>query len=353
MIDIDGAINETDNQSFLTFRLGNLKFAINVLNVREIFHLSELTPVEEMPDYMAGVMNLRGKIIPVMDLNLRFGRPRERYMLTDRIVTIVTEDGNMTGVIVSEIHDVLTIPGSATEQPPSFGHEKESLASFVVSLAKMGSDILMILDLERLVHFSRMTDQPEKDGEVLGDAGEKLVFCPEASPEEMAVFHARSVELMGSSGLESISESIPVAVADISGEFYGIDLASVQEFAMIHGITPVPCCPAHIIGNMNLRGNVLTLIDIRGVFDLQFSDAKSEAKAIVVSSGDIVVGLAVDDILDIIHIHPSEMVQSPSGLREGKEKYIRGTAPYEGRVMSIINIPKILAGGELTVNEEI
>lgn len=343
----------TENQSFLTFRLGSLKFAVSAMNIRELFYLPELTPVEEMPDYMAGVMNLRGKIIPVMDLNKRFGRPRQPYLLADRVITIITEDGNLIGIIVNEIHDVLNISVKDMEEPPASCHEKEHLTSFITALAKLDSGILMILNLDRLSRSSDITAPVATEEGERAETGEKLEFCPWATPEDLAVFHERARELMATPGIESLSESMPVAVTEISGEFYGIELGSVQEFASIHLVTPVPCCPAHIIGNMNLRGNVLTLIDIRGIFDLPVPDAKSEAKAIVVSNQDIVVGLAVDEILDIVHIHPSDMLESPSGLREGKEKYIMGTAPYDGKVMNLINISKILSDGYLTVNEEI
>lgn len=344
---------KTENQSFLTFSLGSLKFAVNALNVREIFYLPELTPVEEMPDYIAGIMNLRGKIIPVMDLNIRFGRPQECYSLTDRVITISMEDGNPVGIIVNEVNDFLSIPLTAIEPPPVFGHDKEHFVSFIASFAKMENGILMILKLDRLADFSGMTDRLGANEDAYGRTREKAAFGAGADPEELTVFRKRAEDLMAAPEVESLSESMPVAVAGISGEYYGIEIGYVQEFAMIHCVTPLPCCPGHIVGNMNLRGNVLTLIDIRGIFDLPLPDEKSETKAIVVSNDDIVVGLAVDEILDIVHIHPSEMVQPPSGLREGKEKYIRGTAPYDGKVMSVIHISKILADGELTVNEEI
>lgn len=343
----------TENQSFLTFRLGSLKFAVNSVNVREIFYLPELTPVEEVPNYIAGVMNLRGKIIPVLDLNIRFGHPRDRYLLSDRIITVLTEEGDLTGIIVNEVNDVLCIPLTAMEPPPEFVHGKESLTSFISSLSKINEAILMVLNLERLIHFSNVQIAEDRDEAVCSETGERLAFCPWASQDEMAIFKERARELMTEPEVESLSETLHVAVAGISGEYYGITLDAVQEFASIHLVTPIPCCPGHIVGNMNLRGNVLTIVDIRGIFDLPVQDAKAEGKAIVVSKEDIVVGLAVDEIIDIIHIHSSEMVHAPSALNEGKEKYLIGTAPYEGRIMNIINISKVLFEGNLTVNEEI
>lgn len=342
-----------ENSTFLTFSLGNLKFAINALNVMKIFHLPELTPVEEMPRYVPGVMNLNGKIMPVMDLNLRFERPGERYLLTDQVIALMTGDGEMTGIIANDIHDVLHIPESAMEQPPAFGHDREALSSFVISLAKMGNGILMVLDPEKLALFQGIREEIRTEEELHPEQGEKLIFCPGATSGEMAVFRDRARELMADTDKKTPAETTAVAVALISGEYYGISLDFVQEFAMIHCITPVPCCPSHILGNMNLRGNILTLIDIRGLFDLPLHDEKNDAKAIVVSHGEIIAGLAVDDIIDIIHIRPSQMVPSPAGLREEKEKYINSTAPYGGKVISIIQVSKVLGNGELTVDDEI
>lgn len=344
---------ETENRSFLTFSLGGLKFAVNALNVREIFYLPELTPVEEMPDYIAGIMNFRGKIIPIMDLNLRFNRSKAPYSLTDRVITLTTGEGKPIGIIVNEVDDFLNIPATAIEPPPVFGRDKECFHSFITSLAKMENGILMILELDRLFDFSGISAHLRTNEDVSIKTAEKPVFCSGITSEERMVFCKRTRDLMAEPAVETHSESMPIAVAEISGEYYGIEIRHVQEFTRVHRVTPIPCCPGHIVGNMNHRGNVLTLIDIRGLFDLPLPDEKSEEKVIVVSCGDIVLGLAVDDILDIVHIHPSEMVQTPSGLREGKEQYIRGTFSYGENMMSVIHISKILSAGELTVNEEI
>ena len=84
------------SQSFLIFSLGEEHFAIDASIVREIIWLPEVTPIEEAPDYIVGVINLRGKIAPVADLNLRFGHPRKRYHITDNVI-VIEKDGFMAG----------------------------------------------------------------------------------------------------------------------------------------------------------------------------------------------------------------------------------------------------------------
>ncbi len=107
------------NQSFLIFSIQGSLFAIDAHVVQEILWLPELTPIEESPPYIVGVFNLRGKIVPVMDINVRFGHIPLRYHLADRV--IVTEiEGRQTGIIVNEVHDVISIPSTDIEASPLY-----------------------------------------------------------------------------------------------------------------------------------------------------------------------------------------------------------------------------------------
>jgi purine-binding chemotaxis protein CheW len=345
-----------DKQYLFIFSIHNSLFAIDAMAVRETFRLPEITPVEETPPYIVGVINLRGKIIPVMDLNLRFGRAPERYHLTDGMI-VVDVEGQTAGIIVNGVHDVMTIMSENIDAPPFCSREGESTTHFVVGKAKVGEDIIMILDDNRLLTHIEKYEAPAAKSEMQDEKFNSVLQTPhfafsEVSPEEKAIFHGRAIDLMNKADEEDLSESQPVVVVGLSGEYYGIDLKSVQEFSHITNLTPVPNCPEHVIGNMNLRGSILTVMDIRSCLGMPAGRFSRSAKAVVTSVDDISVGVAVDDIYDIAYLSLSDISPLPTSVRPVVEKYAKGTARYGGRAMTVLNLPGIIKEGSLIVNEE-
>lgn len=145
---------------------------------------------------------------------------------------------------------------------------------------------------------------------------------------------------------------IPLAVIGLNGEYFGLNLEVVGEFTNICKVTPIPCCPAHVVGNMNLRGEIVTLVDIRSVLNMPLSATSTASKAIVIRVDDLVAGVPVDEVFDVRYLRPSEVKPVPATLHFGDDEFLRGTAPYFEKMMSILDLPKILAKGGLVVNEE-
>src|SRR6201997_1850559 len=126
MIVNDAAAPQADARAgkYLTFQLGNEEFGIRVLKVREIMGLQEITAVPQTPSHIKGVINLRGKVVPVIDLRLKFSFPAAEY--TQRTCIIVTqvqgESGPiLMGIIVDGVSEVLNLSGTEIEDTPDFG----------------------------------------------------------------------------------------------------------------------------------------------------------------------------------------------------------------------------------------
>lgn len=341
----------TEARSFLVFELDGMLLALDALAVREILRLMEITPLEEAPPYLPGVVNLRGKILPVLDLGRRFGRERQRYNLTDGV--IITDTGpTEIGIVVNDVREVITVSSNRIESSPLLSLDHKVPPRFVTRVARVGDRIVMILNHEAL-----LTDSDPRDGPLDREWGsQKTVsagyFCPEAGPEERAAFHERARIAMQLPADEMPTGATPVAVVGMNEEYFGVDLELVLEFADIHGLTPIPCSPAHIIGNMNLRGNIVTLVDIRGLLDLPQSGISETAKVIVAGLGDLTVGVAVDDVFDIAFLKPADIWPVPSAVQKMGERFLKGTAAYAGKAMTILNLANILASENLTVAEE-
>ncbi|MBI5179170.1 MAG: purine-binding chemotaxis protein CheW [Nitrospinae bacterium] len=331
---------------YLVFNLRGFLYAVRALNVREIIWLPDLAAIEESSPHIAGVFNLRGKIIPVADLGLLFGHGQRRYQVSDSVIVI--EVGNsLIGVIVNEVLDVKEIAPADIEMPLAGRGGAGSRHHYLEGEAKSGDDIIMVLDAESL---AKRLESAEGTEEGLEGAASAHQFLPDANPEEKALFSERARNLRQPAEDAEIGEGrMPLAIAGVGGEYFGLDVGLVREFTDIRHVTPIPCCPPRIIGNMNLRGNIITLVDIRGLLDIPGGGADA-TKAVITEVGDTLIGIAVNEVFDVAYLRQSDLSAAPSA---SAGKYVRGVAPYCGGMMTVLDLKKIIEEGELTVNEEV
>ena len=133
---------------YLTFVLGSEEYGIEIIKVREIIGIMDITTVPQTPDYMKGVINLRGKVIPVIDLRLKFSMSEEEY--TQETCVIVVEVNNThIGIIVDSVSEVQDISGSEIEEPPVLGKGVDT--NFILGMGKVKEKIIILLDIEKVL----------------------------------------------------------------------------------------------------------------------------------------------------------------------------------------------------------
>jgi len=137
---------------FLTFLMANEKYGLEILKVREIMGMMDVTSIPTTPAFIRGVINLRGKVIPVVDLRLKFGiEAKEDTQRTCIIVVHLTHTAQeMTmGIIVDEVSDVLDIDRNQIEPPPSFGTNVRT--DFILGMGKVDRKVMTLLDIDRVL----------------------------------------------------------------------------------------------------------------------------------------------------------------------------------------------------------
>lgn len=139
---------------YMTFKLAEEEYGVAILKVRELIGLMEITRVPQTPPWVRGVINLRGKVIPVVDLRLKFGMPPTEA--TDQTVIIVVQLVSaagvlIMGVLVDEVLEVLDVPAAQIEPPPSFGTQAMD-ADFILGVGKAEKRVIFLLDLDRVLH---------------------------------------------------------------------------------------------------------------------------------------------------------------------------------------------------------
>jgi purine-binding chemotaxis protein CheW len=133
---------------YLTFGLGNESYGLEILKVREIIGLMDITAVPRTPAFVKGVINLRGKVIPVVDLRLKFDMTEARR--TEETCIIVVQVGSIeVGILVDKVSEVMNIDGKDIEDAPSFGTNVDT--AFILGMGKAGGKVTILLDIGRVL----------------------------------------------------------------------------------------------------------------------------------------------------------------------------------------------------------
>lgn len=146
---------DTQKDKFLTFSLGTEVYGIEIKFVTEIIGMQSVTQIPDLPEYIKGIINLRGKIIPVVDVRLRFKKAYREY--NDRTCIVVVDiTGMALGLIVDAVEEVLTIIEQDIVLPPQLDHGSYH-QRFIKGIGKVGKDVKLILDSDRLLSDSEIS----------------------------------------------------------------------------------------------------------------------------------------------------------------------------------------------------
>ena len=142
------AQSEVDGGKFLTFQLKDEEYGLEILKVREIMGIMDITTVPQTPPYVKGVINLRGQVIPVIDLRLKFGMEEGTYDKRTCIV-VVNVDGLQMGIVVDTVSEVMDIESSDIEATPSFGTKLHT--DYILGMGKVQGAVKILLDIGEVV----------------------------------------------------------------------------------------------------------------------------------------------------------------------------------------------------------
>ncbi len=140
---------DTQKDKYLTFHLAGEDYGIDIAYVTEIIGIQKITEVPDMPIFIKGVINLRGKVIPVMDIRLRF-KMEERAYDERTCIVVVDINGTAVGLVVDEVREVANIPESQVEPPPATGKGESS--RYLKGLGKMDDEVKILLNAEKILY---------------------------------------------------------------------------------------------------------------------------------------------------------------------------------------------------------
>ncbi|NVM22501.1 MAG: purine-binding chemotaxis protein CheW [Desulfobacterales bacterium] len=198
---------------YLTFAMAGEEYGIGILKVKEIIGMMPVTTIPRTPDFVKGVINLRGKVIPVLDLRLKFGIHELEY--TERTCIIVVESGPkagdvLIGIVVDAVSEVINIKADDIEETPTFGTKLNT--DYILGMAKMGGGVKILLDIEKVLtaqELDLMASMKEKSSSPPAEA------AAEETPEEETIEQAAQEETPA----ETVSGLMPEeAIAEVAVE---------------------------------------------------------------------------------------------------------------------------------------
>lgn len=335
---------------YMTYSLSGRIYAIPAQQISEIVQLPELSVLERLPDYIVGVMNLRGRIINVIDLRMILGIPRYPFS-TDNQVLIVNVSGKTFGIVVDSVKDVIQFNRDYLEPLPYKSREKH-----ISGIYKADDELVAFIDLDTIIQDIYAEDVQE---DLMG-AGTALTALDMFPNDKLSVekFKKRAINLKKEIKVydEQIDYTNNRFVSfSLNGEIYCIGLKYVKEFCKLKllNIVPVPCVPEFILGIFNHRGDFITVIDIKAFLKIPRSQVTDRTKVIVVRYSELQIGLVVDDVFDILSITSDKLCANVKSKFEHNKFVCAEFLPDSGEVMNVLDLEKFLEDERLIIEDAI
>lgn len=321
-------INNTGltERQLVTFLLGDDEFGADIMDVKEIIRVPEITKVPNAPGYVEGACNLRGNVLPIIDGRTRFNLERKLKDENSRVLVIDVE-GKATGVIVDRVSEVMRVSTADIEEPPQIVKNVDS--DYLNGVVKLdnGNRLVMLLDVVKAL---------------------KVNTVGKEKPNGRNVDKQKAASIISSSIAESINEEQLVSFL-LDREEYAIGIMDVKEIIRIPQIVKVPNCEAYIEGVVSIRNNLLPIINLRTYFGMDYKEIDDHTRILVVDMGSFTAGIMVDKISEVLRVQTS-FIQPPPKFSKNSGEQLKGVAKLNNgkRMILLLEPSKLISADEIS-----
>lgn len=331
-------INNTSftERQLVTFLLGEDEFGADIMDVKEIIRVPNITKVPNAPSYVEGACNLRGNVLPIIDGRTRFNLERKMKDENSRVL-VIDVDGKATGVIVDKVSEVMRVSTSDIEEPPQIVKNVE--ADYLNGVVKLdnGKRLIMLLDVVKVLNINNTVKNRTKGND--------------KSTQQ------NNTEI-NSSNAENTDEVQLVSFL-LAKEEYAIGIMKVKEIIRVPQIVKVPNCEAYIEGVVSIRNNLLPIINLRTYFGMEHMDIDDHTRILVVDMGSFTAGIMVDKISEVLRV-PTNIIQPPPKFSSQNGEQLKGVAKLDNgkRMILLLEPSKLISNDEINaisginINEE-
>lgn len=335
--------DERDSELFLIFSLSEKIYAVPAEKVVEIVQIPALSVIEKFPEYVIGLLNLRGEVISVVDLSKLLGLEPENYTI-DHQILILNCNGRKLGVVVNSIRDVTLLDKKQLNPLPYKSKEK-----IISGIYKYDEFLIAFLDIDLILQ------NIEETTEDLETNALKCFPTDEVSKEKLLKRAEKlQTEARVVTGNFNYQENYFISFS-LNQETYCISLKYVKEITKLKlvSLVSVPCVPEFITGIINLRGEFITIVDIKYFLHISKTCISDKTKIIVVKIADIQLGILVDDVFDIENISSEKMNLNIQTKYEKNRYTLAEVLLPDNRIMNIFDIKKFIEDERLFIEDSI
>lgn len=309
--------NLQDRRQITLFTLNNELFAVDISLVQEIVAHFELTRAPAMPRAVEGVVNIRGHLIPVLNLKKRLRMANDVYSEKNGLV-ILQIGTRLTGILVDQVREVTVIENSQIE--PVMETVSDELIDGVI---KTPTALISLLNPQKLMHF---------------DTGE--IFMEKNAPTAK-----RNDDFLH--GDDGRVESHQFVSFFVENDEFAVDIHAVQEINKLLPIAHVPRAPRFVEGVINLRGQIVPLINLRERFQLEKIPYDKQTRIMIINVNGKWVGLIVDRVSKVLRIPLTDIQDPPAETVNQEVRFVHGIAEVDGRLIIILDLQKVLSVQEV------
>jgi purine-binding chemotaxis protein CheW len=317
----EGALKaEIEEDQMVTFLLGQEEYAFDIMQVKEIIRVQKITAVPNVAAYIEGVVTIRKLLLPIINMRLFFGL--ENIPINDQARIIIVDLGQLSvGFRVDKVLEVLSVARNVIEPPPLVFNEVEAGQIRGVAKLNNGKRLLMCLNATKLLpaEVVRNFSGEAADGEGVAVKRDNKVI----EEEQLVTFK-------------------------LENEEFGIKITEVQEINRITDITHMPNAPMYIDGLVNLRGNIIPVLNLRRRFGLTERPRDDATRIIIVDIVNHKTGVMVDAVSEVLRFDSSLVEETPQLVSENLDaKYISGVGKLNKgkRMVMIIDLAEVLKIG--------
>jgi purine-binding chemotaxis protein CheW len=333
----------SDKQN-LIFGLHGSLYGIDADFVREICWLPELYSLATAPADILGIFNWRSRMVPVMHLDLRFGRGFSGCNVTDRVIVVECQ-GTYMGIVVHEVFDVQIIDPLPLDLDLIQGRQSLVDRNFIIGIGQRQETPVACLDLDRLIREPDAVvalaaeEQPVLAG---ADADFYSRCCPNASVADRATFATRALQLKISVTQDRGNQTEEgVLVVQIGTEYLGFPLKLVVDVDALDRfpVSVVPVAPGYILGQINWRGEILPLVELGTVLQMP---TLPRQEIVIVKIDEIEMGIGVDRIFDVLYLTTDRIDALPISVNSQLRRYLSGVTKYADSLMYLVKLQELV-----------
>jgi purine-binding chemotaxis protein CheW len=314
----------------LLFELGSLRYALPAADVREILRAVAMAPLPKAPAIVEGIVNVRGTVVPVLDIRTRFRVPSKAVSHTDHLI-LASAGSRLVALRADRVLDLMDLDTSDIAAPGALVPGAE----YFSGVARLADGPVRIHDLRTLLHDGEAaaldsalaaavsSGVPVREPLRRGQAADPPVVSSEQAP---AIMEERARLLVRTQLQAPVETTLEVVTFALAAERYAIETQYVRAVVRMVNLTPVPGAPAFVAGITNYRGQVLCVVDLRSVFEASTTGPTGSSRLIVVGVERVEFGVLADRVDAILRLPASEVLPLSGSVAGVRREYLRGVS---------------------------